>query len=576
MQEYTKLFRIRYRNKLFDIFCDSHHKKYFLEVKIQDGKEYFYYPELHDYVGLNMIYNTSDGNLYSKKYTFPNLSTVVTVAGISTFLLIGLNIPTIENFINNHYSLQQEYQENQDDQVLASDTKSHYPKFTRIGDTIYLYHNDALDDFNFPMISFNEVRNTLQNNSSIPDKYRSYITQFIDCLEERLPDIDLRIFNYNLKALEFKVISNSDWKRSNIDGYYDIDDNQIFVKEAYKDSSREKEVIFHELGHTLNNAYMEYTDPKNSKLYHIIKHFETTNDYGNSFSEGMNSILTSYLLSNSWQTYFQESARHFNSYNDVASLEYQILLLDDSYNLYDYLNGNVDYLEKYLKPLDLLETVDILDTFLKSDGEITMEDKDSFCELEQKIIGQRIIQECELGKSDLEIYKSFQGLYLTYNNFYSICSQQLDQIHPDWTIRMREASEKDKTTFIENKDGDLEELTYKTLAPEIHIYSSDQLLCNTSLNQILIYSTFDDEENTYHFGRIDYDNDVLYDIISNQQVDREELKKVAQLSALLRQFARYDIDLNISILDSEYFLQEISKKVSVNQPDLDESNTIKK
>ena len=141
---------------------------------------------------------------------------------------------------------------------------------------------------------------------------------------------------------------------------------------------------------------------------------------------------------------------------------------------------------------------------------------------------------------------------------------------------MYEASEKDKTTFIENKDGDLEELTYKTLAPEIHIYSSDQLLCNTSLNQILVYSTFHDEENTYHFGKIDYDNDVLYDIISNQQVDREELKKVAQLSTVLRQFSRYDIDLNISILDSEYFLQEISKNVSVNQPDLDKSNTIKK
>ncbi len=573
MQEYTKLFRIRYRNKLFDIFCDVNHKKYFLEVKLQDGKEYFYYPELHDYVGLNMIYNTSDGNLYSKKYTFPNLSTVVTVTGISTLLLIGLNLPTIENFINNHYSLQQEYQENQ---ILASDTQSHYPKFTRIGDTIYLYHNDALDDFEFPMISFDEVRNTLQNNSSIPDKYRSYIVQFIDCLEERLPDIDLRIFNYNLKALEFKVISNSDWKKNKVDGYYDIDDNQIFVKESYHDSAREKEVIFHELGHTLNNAYMEYTDSKNSKLYHIIKRFETTNDYGNSFAEGMNSILTSYLLSNSWQTYFQATARHFNSYNDVASLEYQILLLDDSYTLYDYLNGNVDYLEKYLKPLDLFETVDILDTFLKSDDEITIEDQDSFCELEQKIIGKRIIKESELGKSDLEIYQSLQNLYLSYNTFYSICNHQLDQIHSDWTIRMYEASEKDKTTFIENKDGDLEELTYKTLAPEIHIYSSDQLLCNTSLNQILVYSTFHDEENTYHFGKIDYDNDVLYDIISNQQVDREELKKVAQLSTVLRQFSRYDIDLNISILDSEYFLQEISKNVSVNQPDLDKSNTIKK
>ena len=54
--------------------------------------------------------------------------------------------------------------------------------------------NDMLDEINMEKVSFNDVRLTLANNQKIDEEYKKYISEYIDRLEERLPEIDLRIF----------------------------------------------------------------------------------------------------------------------------------------------------------------------------------------------------------------------------------------------------------------------------------------------------------------------------------------------------------------------------------------------
>ena len=76
MKTYNKLIRIKYNGKLYDIFSDENHRKVFLEVRIIDGEEKYFYININDYLYLNSIYNVKPNIFYyqnnknKKKFTY--------------------------------------------------------------------------------------------------------------------------------------------------------------------------------------------------------------------------------------------------------------------------------------------------------------------------------------------------------------------------------------------------------------------------------------------------------------------------------------------------------------------------
>ena len=71
----------------------------------------------------------------------------------------------------------------------------------------------------FPgQVTFHTIRTSLKRNTNINDEYRAYTNEFIDLLEEKYPDIDLTVFNENLKIFEVKEITKKDMmKNKNIE-----------------------------------------------------------------------------------------------------------------------------------------------------------------------------------------------------------------------------------------------------------------------------------------------------------------------------------------------------------------------
>ncbi len=557
MQLYKKILRIKYRNKLFDVFLTSLSKKVFLEVKKQQNKEYYVYPQLSDYIGLSMIYNQEEDILYSKKYHFTERLQIATVAGI--IAISGLVIHKASNFVDKNYQIDK----HNPSQLVQQNEEINYSSYSKIGDTIYIYHNDALTNFGFKEISFHELRENVELNNKLKDSEKEYIKEYINALEERLPEIDLRILNENIKTLEIETIPNEEWDKPKVEAYYEPNLNKIYVKESYDSIIQEKEVYYHELGHVLNNGNMTYMDPNTSVEYRLIKRFYTDNNYGKSFSEGFNTILTQYLLTSDWQSYFQNGVHRYNAYQEVSNIGYQILMLNGNYNIYDYLNGNVTYLYQYLQLWDLEDLIAVLDTTIKTDSSVTIIDDTELANLEKKLLNQFIKQQLSSNQSDIEVYQGISNFILNYNQKYDICSEILNQDRSDWTIRINTPKEKER-------DG------IRTTIPEVSIFDSGNNVCQTSINNLIIYSTYQDEENQYHFGLVDYSKESLQDVVTKEIVNIEDMKETMQLKTILNQFYLYDISMNTTILDTQYFQNQIKQNIcSIEEESLDSNHIIK-
>ncbi len=560
MDQYRKILRVKYQNKIFDIFVDEEHKKHFLEVRIENNQEHYYYPNLKDYVALNNIYNISDNILYEKKYSFPKKILVTGTLGV----ILALSIKPIEKI----YTL--EKQSNVTQSIEFEQSNYNY-NYEIKNDMIIIYHADALEIFGYNKVSFNEVEKTLEKNNAIPKKYKEYILEFIQTLKERLPKLDLTVFNENLKDLEIEVVENDAWSHENSDGFYVPLSNTITVKENYADEQVEKLVMFHELVHTINNAYLTCKDKETSTEYKIEVSYDTTNNYGRSFTEGMTTIVTDYLLSPNWENYFEMDSHLYTRYSPYANLEYQFLMLDENYTVYNFLNGNVKLLEPHLKNLGLEDMVDILDTSMNT-SEKDIQDRTSLENLEKNIINQRIVKMIEEGQSDLEIYQHLCHLPLYFNPKYETYTEILNQNKNDWTFRIENPTVTEQEILVDiNEIAQKQTITTKN--KEIKIYDENKVILETSsVNNILIYSLKNDTEEKYYFGYIDYRNDTMFNILTSEVINKEDIKNSIQLESLVSNFGIVNININTSFLETEY-LKKIVRENDHMKPEIREINS---
>lgn len=361
MHEYTKLATIKCNNKIFDIFVGSDHRKVFLEIK--DNK--YQYVKLKDFMYLDNIYNKQDKDIYcAPKYKFiPNV--LVGAAGLVCLTAIAKFRPDEFSFCNDYKNA-----------VLI--------KLSTELDDI-----KDMDKYNVPSVSFDDVRKTLEENKNIPDKYRQYIEMYIDALEQRLPLVDLRMFNENLGKLSFEIFDNDVLDKDKRDGYTDfkVDKVVIGLKKEYSSLEREKIVIYHELTHVLRRGYI--VSPANEVL---DVNFISDYNYGRQIYESMTDICADYLFRDDYETYFDLEYRNPYSYKKAEFVYQMLKLFKDKYTFYDYFNYDISKFYELLEEYDLSSIIDSYDVYNSSVENNIVIDDSLIKESEKKLIMLRYQQ----------------------------------------------------------------------------------------------------------------------------------------------------------------------------------------
>lgn len=572
---YKKLIRIRYNNKVFDIFSGEDHRKTFLEVRIENEKEIYYYPILKDYIGLNNIYNKPfDGILHSKKYDFKSkvvfsgciagLSLIITQMVTQDYLDYKLEkqvpVYTLASQIVNKIG-----QENigklseRIDQLIPTEEKI-LQKLSEMDPSLYyidgsqimIYDNDILTALGIPEVSFDDVRTTLVQNKKIPDREREYMEEFLNRLEKRFPNTDLRILNNNWKMLEYVEDIESN---SLDDGYWSLDEGKIHLKKEYidkksgqPDEEKRKEKILHELVHTLNYGKIIIVDKETSKEIELVKFFQRSN-YGESFSEGFTTIFTDYLLSDNVKGYFENEESNFSSYQITTPYCYQILKGMDNYGFYDFINKDVSYFDQKVKEYGF-DPIPVLDAYFESlddEKEIEILETEELNELTEDIIRMRIEQEIKNGSNNFKILSILEELSFDIENKYDIAQEILTE-RDDGMIHI--LSEEEKMSGLSE-----EELSLKGYATVKVCGANKEELVNISPRMLAIYKLPDSSDNQYHLAYFGTDQK-CYDSETNEQVEFQ-LENQLEFIQVLPQI---DMTIQLSLLKDPDFIKVVDQK----------------
>lgn len=384
--KYNKLTRIKIKNKLYDIFSDENHCKFFLEVKLVDGKEKYYYVDIKTYYYLNKIYNCKNNIMYLKdKKGKRKLS-----LSEKLYVSFGIAYMGLCSVVLTDKIIDAKLQRNTGLTNQTAYTEQRYD----ISETSYL--NDCLED-----VTFSDLRKTLMDNSKISLKYKEYINRYIDLLEERLPKLDLRIFNENLKKLSFEVVDSKDWEHPDAMGYIRTtsDWTIITLKSEYGNEYEEWLVISHELTHMLRGAYIKTKDG-------IIKFDFNFSAYGEAFKEAFTEVVNGYIITDDYENYFNEAYRSYTGYDRYSNTAFQILkLADTEYTMYDFFNYGIDKFEELLRQYNLDELIDLYDVDMASENNnITVMEKIKIDKLERQLLDLVIENELKKGTSIEKLY----------------------------------------------------------------------------------------------------------------------------------------------------------------------------
>lgn len=211
-------------------------------------------------------------------------------------------------------------------------------------------------------VTFDIVRNSLENNSLIDDEYRTYTNEFINLIEKRFPDIDLTILNENIKVFSVSEIKKEDMqKERKREAYYDIKTISIVMHDEHENINNKKYCYFHELWHMFNNLYFE----KDGIIYY--KNPIMFSLAGTAFDEGMNTFLTKQISTSSLNSYARQydeikilysifGEELIKTYLDSGIEGIQLLLsekigFDLSYNLIQYMNDELEKINEDPLPI---------------------------------------------------------------------------------------------------------------------------------------------------------------------------------------------------------------------------------
>ncbi len=567
---YTKLMRIRYNDKLFDIFSGEDHRKSFLEVRVKDGKESYYYPILKDYIALNNIYNKPfDGVLHAKKYSFkPKVIFATYIAGISLVLTSMVGADYLEYKLRNQeiaYEMPSKEESPQDeefvkpvkvtDQSIPNEITVDPSFYYRNGSQIMIYNNEALTAFGFNEVSIEDVRNTLKLNEQIEEKFKKIMVEFLNRVEERLPGVDLRVLNNNWKGLRYQ----EDLKEEGLEGgNFDLEEDIIHLKEKYInpetqeiDEEALRKVVYHELTHTLNYGKLITVDPNTSEQIQLYKFFRRTN-YGESFSEGINTILTDYLLADSVENYFERETHEFDSYQITTPICYQIMKVMKDYTFYDFINKDVIYFDKKIKEHGFQNTISVLDAYFTTiangqEEQIEIVEANELEDLLETIVTTRINLEIANQSSNFEILSMLNENPLDPERKFEIAQNILSQRQDDMIQVM---SEQQKNEGLSEEEQLIKGVsTFK-------ICGEDQTqLLDLSPKMLIIYRTFQEETPQYRLAYYGVDQE-CHDCETEAIVEYDWQNQLDILKVL----PQMDLIIQTKIIETEDFQKKAEQK----------------
>lgn len=558
MKEYTELLNIKYNNKLFKVLSYKNHKKDFLEIKDNN----YYYPELVDLVNLNLIFNIDSEVLYKIDKKDILKGTLAFIA-VSNLTILGLTA-----FDKINYTLNK-------DKII--ETKIEFYNTNGYADeVIYIDNNKDLEKYGLTQASFKDVRETLNNNETINEEYKQYILDFLASLEERLPKIDLSIFNHNLKTLTVTEIENDNWP-NNTTGEYDNIRNTILMKTEYHSETEKKMVIYHELGHVLNNTIITLAEEnndysKNIKVVRVIRSFANKNEKFGLFGvEGFNAVLTDYLISRDWEHFFEYENYKFDSYNEIAVNCFELMKLMD-YSFYDYLDGNVNSFIKELSLYNLNnydenKVVDILDTILAvyrdDNRRLKVENLATAYLLKEEIVKARLKKEFSMGTNEIDIL----------NQTYKLFPYNPDKIYEEISagyetnICYKRLTVKEKGNDTDGADLIVDSLT-ETGFGRITLYNdnNNHKEENINIRDVYIYEVGD----SYKFCFYKYIDGIkhLYDFETNNEIEEDmfiySIEAFLQINFDLPTYDEnmnshiiHDFSINTNLINNPYLYEDL-------------------
>lgn len=186
--------------------------------------------------------------------------------------------------------------------------------------------NNTKDD-----VKYDDIRRDINNLDTTEELKEIYIT-LANNLEQQYPNLDLRIWDINLKTMkfEFKPKELLDAMGMSL-GYYSIDTNTITIQEGldFTPGTLEYQMVVHEMGHPIRDS--NFSIDEND--YYCS--FSTDFDNYNYTREALNSILT-------LRSYDQEET-HI-AYTLTSHMFEVMLECMDNYSMEDYVNEDITYL----------------------------------------------------------------------------------------------------------------------------------------------------------------------------------------------------------------------------------------
>ncbi|MCX4254903.1 MAG: hypothetical protein OSJ63_06565 [Bacilli bacterium] len=256
---YQRLFNITYNNKIFTIFLADNNRKTFLELKDNN----FIYPTYEDFFYLNNFYNNDNLYIDRSPSFFSFKEGVRYKAGfLSIVLSAGLLFPLAGckarvNLDNNELVIESKAEENNTELNNQSANKK---------TTVYIENISELDAIlGYTTISKEEVIAAIKQNYSMPDEVKILALEVLEEITSEVPDIDLRIFYENMRALNYNVVSLEELQRKygRVDGIFSSESKAIWTHPGAT-----KRVIKHELYHAI---YSFYTKKDGVKYYRYAK-----------------------------------------------------------------------------------------------------------------------------------------------------------------------------------------------------------------------------------------------------------------------------------------------------------------
>lgn len=184
-------------------------------------------------------------------------------------------------------------------------------------------------------VTYDDIRSAI-SRLDVPDEFKETFTELANNLEKQYPDLDLRIWNENLKTLQYEELSDEEMSKKGPKlGCYVKSENKIYVLKdhEYEYEGDEKLILTHEMGHTIRDATFE-----KDGVEYVCTFTNDVDDY-NIVNETLTSIL-------SLRSYDKESARM--GYSFQSHMVEIMLECMDNYTLADYIGEDVNYFIKKL------------------------------------------------------------------------------------------------------------------------------------------------------------------------------------------------------------------------------------